>query len=366
MSFDFPASPADGTIYAPPTGPQYQFTGGAWRVASSSVPVATAQARNRIVNGAMQISQENAKTTAYGGNDTFDADQWQSGFTTTGTANHGCFQDATDANVDWYIRLNSTVADTSIAAGEYFRLRQVIEGIRVADFRWGTAQAKQVILRFRARSSILGTFCASISLFAVNTSFTKNCTFTQVNVWQEFTVVVPGATTGTWPINTAASVVVAFTVMAGSVYTAPADGVWSNGQFFASPGISNWMSAVGQTFDIANVGLYADPLNTGVAPRWEMPDEAQEWQTCQRYYQRISTCVNSGVATAGGQNIYGFMSLRPEMRITPAAAITGASYINAAGLVAYTVTAQAFTSVMGSSAAGVCVSNHATTLNARM
>jgi hypothetical protein len=29
--FDFPSSPAEGAIYAPPGGPQYQFSGGVWK-----------------------------------------------------------------------------------------------------------------------------------------------------------------------------------------------------------------------------------------------------------------------------------------------------------------------------------------------
>jgi hypothetical protein len=31
MAFDFPSSPAEGAIYAPPGGPQYQFSGGVWK-----------------------------------------------------------------------------------------------------------------------------------------------------------------------------------------------------------------------------------------------------------------------------------------------------------------------------------------------
>jgi hypothetical protein len=31
MAFDFPSSPAEGAIYAPPGGPQYQFTSGVWK-----------------------------------------------------------------------------------------------------------------------------------------------------------------------------------------------------------------------------------------------------------------------------------------------------------------------------------------------
>src|SRR6185436_15102519 len=165
MAFDFPASPAEGASYSPAGGPRYVYTSGVWR-STGMVATGTAEARNRIVNGAMQISQENPKGVAYGGADTYEADQWQTSWTSGGTPNHGCFQDTANADVDWYNRLNSTVADTSIAAADFFRTRQIIEGIRIADFKWGTANAKQVVLRFKARSSILGTFGVSVGTFS--------------------------------------------------------------------------------------------------------------------------------------------------------------------------------------------------------
>ena len=51
--FDFPNSPSEGTVFQPPNGPVYVYTGGVWRI-GGQVGTATAEARNRIVNPAMQ------------------------------------------------------------------------------------------------------------------------------------------------------------------------------------------------------------------------------------------------------------------------------------------------------------------------
>jgi hypothetical protein len=63
--FDFPASPADGTIYAPPTGPQYQYSGGAWRVASApsaGLPPADGYEYS-MSNGVWRLSKQRFSTT---------------------------------------------------------------------------------------------------------------------------------------------------------------------------------------------------------------------------------------------------------------------------------------------------------------
>jgi hypothetical protein len=286
----------------------------------SNYITATAQARNRIANPAMQISQENLKNNAYGGNGTFTADQWQTDFSTAGTPSHACPQDTTDSEVNWYLRLNSSVADAAVAAADFFRVFQNVEGIRIADFKWGTANARQVVLRFRARSSILGTFSVALMNGTSTHTFTKTCTFTAVATWQNFTVVVPGPTVGTWPSDYTFGARLEFTVMAGSTYTSPADNAWNAGAFMASPGTGNWLSVAGQTFDVANVGLYLDPNATGVPPPWQMPDEAQELAACQRYYSGIYifSMETAGYATGPLRGTHYFPAI---MRTTPA--VTG-------------------------------------------
>jgi hypothetical protein len=63
MAFDFPSSPTPGTVFTPAGGPTWQWDGTTWLlVPAAAVPTLTAESRNRILNGAMQISQENGIT----------------------------------------------------------------------------------------------------------------------------------------------------------------------------------------------------------------------------------------------------------------------------------------------------------------
>ena len=82
-AFNFPSSPSEGQTYTDAvSGAQYVFKSPVWMQVSAAQIKATALPRNRIVNGAMQISQENGNTagllTAY-----YPADQWYTSIITS-------------------------------------------------------------------------------------------------------------------------------------------------------------------------------------------------------------------------------------------------------------------------------------------
>ena len=87
--FNFPNTPSLGAVYQPVGGPSYTWDGTKWVMTGSVLQQAAAyNYRNRLVNPAFQISQENADvagtTNAY-----YAADQWVVGFNTTGAISWG-------------------------------------------------------------------------------------------------------------------------------------------------------------------------------------------------------------------------------------------------------------------------------------
>ena len=266
----------------------------------------TALPRNRIVNGAFQITQEFAKSVAQAANNTHIADQWMAYFATGGVPNFAVVAShPEEPDVVWWLRLGSgATPDTSIATADFYSIAQYIEGINIADFKWGTAQARPAVLRFKAWSNIAGTFCVSVRTPAVGRSFVKNCVIA-ANTVTEYVIPIPASTTGTWPTDNNAGLRVNFTVMAGTTYNGGTDNQWVDASWIATPQCSNWMSAASQYLDIANVGLYLDPDNTGLPPPWQMPDEAEELRACERYYEKsYITAANPGAANQIGGMIY--------------------------------------------------------------
>ena len=321
-----PDAPADGFVYgrknnlwatviggahtddSPPAGPLqdgqlwYRSSDGAmfiWYVDADSgqwvqvngpvTAAGTAEARNRIVNPAMQISQENARTASNAIN-YYPADQWR----TVGSG--PVFSSASVASptpgIDpYHSYLNCTTAKPSLAAGDYYIATQTIEGIRLADFGWGTANAKPIVVRLVLMTNFTGTYCLSIRTAASDRSYVVP--FTVDGTYSEKVVAIPGDTGGTWPTDTSAGLLFSICACAGPTYQTATPNVWQSGNFLATTTQTNLATATSQLIRYSHVGLYLDPNATGVPPPWQMPDEAQELMACQRYYERSSMVVTT-------------------------------------------------------------------------
>jgi hypothetical protein len=361
MGFDFPNAPAVGAIYQPVPGLSYHWDGTAWREVTAST--ATAQTRNRLINGAMQISQENGDTSS-GVNNYRMADSWMLIRGGTGTFIGQRVQVTTPYGSVNRCRISVTVADAAIAGGDCLYFAQPLEGINTADFQWGTAQAKQVVLRFGFKGPA-GTYCVNIENAAYAASYVANFTVTagEANTDVIRTCVIPPCTFGVWPTGAVRSMWLDIMLMCGPTYQAPAVG-WSAGDYLASTTISNGAGTVGNTFELYDVGLYLDPNNTGVAPPWEMPSYADDERACLRYYWKAGTNWGYRGALAGSTaltRVYQWTFSVP-MRVAPTGAFTG-------GAASITVLATAVDQILVQSTEANStnvVSITAGTLNARL
>jgi len=320
MGMNFPNTPSQGQVFTPVGGYQYVYIDGAWRMIASPSQLVTAESRNRIVNGAMQHSQENGTTaspTAVTGT-YYPADQWLGQWSLTGTAYVNW------DNASWFsvsgFHINAFIGGTatpSPAAGAYLMLTQKIEGLRVADLKWGTASAKQVVLRFTCASDVPGTYCVQVTNADTSRSFLAPFTITATNVAQTFTLVIPGDVTGTWVKNNTIGLMIGITLTAGSSFIGVAG--WQPGNKIAIAGNTNLAATAGKVFALGDVGFYVDPQNSSIAPRWIIPDYAEEFMACSRYWTKVSVTWGGNVTT--GINYWTAAHLfRASMRIIPAAA----------------------------------------------
>jgi hypothetical protein len=346
MAFNFPNSPALNTLFQPPGGPSYIWNGTVWTATtgarsiisdtpptgaqpgdlwwesdsgnlyvwyddgdsqqwvqintpSLNQPVTTADSYNRIVNGAMQHSQENgdnASTASVANGGYYCADQWSIAWNLSpGTAN--CLRQPSLSSIGTrFISLAIGTAKAVLAAGDYILFDQPIEGARIADFQWGTANAKQVVVRFWFNSTITGKFSFRIINGAINRSYVSQFDYTTANTWQIITAVVPGDTTGTWPTDTSVGMRFSITLGSGSTYTGVTG--WQAGNIHVGPGQTNGAATAGAGFNLCNVGLYLDPNLTGRAPAFVTPDYASELLACQRYWQKGYTSFGGNTTSA--------------------------------------------------------------------
>ena len=305
------------------------------RAAISADPLG-ATYRNRIINPAMQISQERGTAlvdVTNGG--AYTVDQWAVGLSTTpgGTLRAQQVASITPGGSPFRLRHTVQVADASIAAGDIYSITQYIEGQMVADARFGTASARQIVVRFGVRSSLAGTFGFRLTNSAANRSYVTTFAIAggEINTELVRTIVIPGDTTGTWLADIGVGFAVQITLAAGTTFQGTA-GAWQTGNFSTTSAQTNFMGTGAATFELFDVGLYVDHLNIGAAPSWSLPAWDADLQACKRFWQTITKHCQS---PAIGSNLSAF-AFPVQMRTTPIRTLVSAGTLSSA-----TVTAEA-------------------------
>ena len=84
-----------------------------------------------------------------------------------------------------------------LAAGDYFLVTTAIEGARVADLNWGTANARTIVVRFWFNCGTTGLYSFRLANSATNRCYVHQFSYPTASVWMLVSAVVPGDTTGT-------------------------------------------------------------------------------------------------------------------------------------------------------------------------
>jgi hypothetical protein len=360
---DFPTSPTLGQVFNSGVGPIYTWDGVAWNL--SPTQTKTADKNNLIDNPSMWVSQENGNTTVTA-NGTWPVDQLALGLATSGAVS--AQQVATPAGSKspspYRVRLSVTTADTSLAAGEYAYLTTKIEGLRCGALKWGSADAKQLVLRFGFKGPA-GTYTVSFRNSAADRSYLATFTITtgQANTETEQVLVIPGDVTGTWTIDNTAGLMIGFCFASGATFTGVAG--WQAGNLLSAAGATNGLASTSNVFELFDVGLYVDPDKTNLPPPYEVPDYDVTLERCSRYYFTINGClIFSSYAGAGGQ-VINTLQYKP-MRTTPTVGYTGVSYANASAIATNAVTDRFIRPQVSATAVGQAYGGCNIILNARM
>ena len=254
--------------------------------------------KNKIINGAMVISQYNGTsaftpttTAGYGGPDRWSVNVTQNSKLTI-QQNAGSVTPPTGFTN--YAGITSSSA-YSLSAGDYFVLQQKIEGFNIADLGWGTANAKTVTLSFQVYSSLTGTFGGSVY---TGQYYPFTYSIPVANTWTTIFVTIAGSTSGTWPTNNTTGMVIAFGLGVGSTYSGTA-GIWSNTVYLGATGATSVVGTNGATFYITGVQLEVGSSATG----FEYRMYSTELYNCYRYFQYLliaQTNSQVGVIRASG------------------------------------------------------------------
>jgi hypothetical protein len=262
--------------------------------------------RNRIINGAMDISQRG--TTAFTPTDgAYTLDRWVCGlsqaskFTVqqTPSATETGFAVRVAAGFSNYLACTvAASANVTIGTGDVFAIQQKIEGFNFADMAWGTSAAKTVTLSFLAYSSVTGTFGGAFVNNANNRSYPFTYSIPTANTWTTVSVTIAGDTTGTWVGATnGVGAKIWFSLGTGSGGSNTA-GAWVGANSYSATGAVSPITTNSATFYITGVQLEKGSTATS----FDYRPYGTELALCQRYYYRVTTAGISRIFGSGYVN----------------------------------------------------------------
>jgi len=280
--------------------------------------------RNLIINGAMQVAQRGQTFTSMSAS-AYTCDRWQ--LQLAGAGRPTVTQQTSGGPAgfkDNFLRVQVATADSSVASSDMQVLKQVIEGNVSAFTDAGTSDAKPLTLSFYVRSSVTGTFTATLYINFNNpsaVSYPAEYTISSANTWEFKTITFPAFTTSSTLATSGYTFgefyQVRFALMAGSDKTGTAN-QWNSANDFASTNQTNLFATSSATWDITGVQLEVG----SAATEFEHRSFGEELNICHRYYQQHDYATHgryiaNGGASSASQSKYIYQYYGGTMRATP-------------------------------------------------
>ena len=282
--------------------------------------------RNKIINGAMVIDQRNAGAafTSLTTGVTYTLDRWcavLTGVVNTFSVQRNAGSVTPPAGFSSYLGVVSLAATTP-AAGDFYQIKQHVEGFNVADLAYGTAAAQPITVSFWVRSSLTGNFGLVISWGSSSSnqrSYPALYAISAANTWEYKTVTIPGDTTaaaGGFETGNGSGIQLRFS-LGGGATNAGTSGAWAAANVQTVTGDTSVVGTNGATFYITGVQLEAGDTATP----FEHRSYGQELALCERYYLRQQGSTLYSFFCTGYLNsatrMFGIFNFPQKMRATP-------------------------------------------------
>jgi len=182
------------------------------------------------------------------------------------------------------LKVTVGTAATGVGAGTMVIVTQPIEASIFGSLGYGASTAQTATLSFWVKSSISGTYSASMRHYSAMRSYPVNFTITNQNTWEKKTITIPGDTSGTWPAWTNAGAAVLDIVLhAGDNFKA-VNATWTDGNYLGTSGNSNgFVTTLNATFQLALVQL---EVGSSASAFEALPADVVLGR-CKRYFEAL-------------------------------------------------------------------------------
>ena len=265
--------------------------------------------RNIFYNGEMKVAQRGASATGLGASSgIFVFDRWQTYTGGVATAGRYTLAQVADGPPGFAnsLKISTTTADTSIAAGERFNIYQRLEGQDVQQMQKGTATAKQVTVSFYVKGNATALYVCELFDLDNNRSITQS--FAVTTSWNRIELTFAADTTGALDDDNAGSFDIEIWLHGGSTYTGGTFAVntwnnYTNANRYAVSGRTSIFDSTSRTFFLTGVQMEIGATATD----FEHRTFGTELALCQRYYEKsydydvaVGATTYVGIHAAGG------------------------------------------------------------------
>ena len=268
--------------------------------------------KNRIINGAMVIDQRNNGAVINSAGNVYTVDRFliQGSQASKFNIGQNLGNVTPPPGFTNYLGVSS-ISAYSITSGDYFIVRQPVEGLNCYDLNWGTANAKTVTLSFYVYSSQTGIFSGHLTNSTSSRWYPFTYSVPSANTWTYITVTIVGDIAGSWLTNNGVGIYVGWSLGTGSANQAAAN-AWTASTGIGATGSVNIVSTNGATFYITGVQLEKGSTATA----FDYRPYGTELQLCQRYAINFPSKGLYGAVTNGTSGEV-FASLPVTMRAAP-------------------------------------------------
>ena len=248
--------------------------------------------RNMIVNGSMNVAQRGsvaAIQTGYGACDRFKlASNSAARFDTTQSTDVPSGQGFSKS-----LKLDCSTADTSLAAGEFYQIRQEIEGQNLQQLLYGSSSAKQCTLSFWVKSPKTGIHNLEVKSSAGGVFNIHQYTIASANTWQNVKITFDGYQTTAIANDNTAGLLINWWLLGGTTFSGGSysENTWTSSNGNRAVGQVNVADSTSNDFYLTGVQLEVGPQSTP----FEHEPVGVTLSKAQRYYwkQGQNTVTNA-------------------------------------------------------------------------
>ena len=289
--------------------------------------------KNKVINGAMEISQRGTSFSGITGNsgDTYTLDRFKIQMNSFDEAVVTISQDSSapedgDGGFKKSLKIECTTAESGVpSTSEHARLIYDGEAFDFTDIGFGTKNAKRVTISFWVKSNLTGLWGMNIWRGDANRSILKTYTINNPNTWEHKVIKLPPDPIGgvvnhdngyglrlNWGLATATNLATNSSTLEDSWH-----GFQQQYFYPYETRHRNLFHSTGNNFYLTGVQCEVND----VATEFEHRLYEEELSLCKRYYQQVGPASSSVMilhgAGNGTQRIRGMHQLIPEMRATP-------------------------------------------------